>query len=90
MAADYGDGLIEIWTQPIEWDAYTTPEHCNPDIAEFYCRRHWGKSVQDVQEQIAKLRLPWVELPTIEPYDEKEANHLLMLKIGAPMLPGFT
>jgi hypothetical protein len=81
---------FEVWTQPIEWDHYTTPEHWNPDIVEVYCRDHVASSILDVQRQIAKLGLTWVELPSIEPYNQDETNHLMMLRARQPMLPGFS
>ena len=84
------DTGFEVWTQPPEWDRYVTPEHWNPDVAGIYCQKHFGKSIQDVRRQISELGLTWVELPSIESYDENIANYLMMLKINAPMLPGLT
>lgn len=65
------DTGYEVWTQPVEWDVYTTPEHWNPDVAEIYCKEHFGESVEDVQKQIAELGLTWVELPSIQPSSEE-------------------
>ena len=82
------DTGVEVWTQPMEWDRYTTFDHWNPDRVDIYIRKHFENSVQDVQWEISGLGLTWVEPPAITQYDEGQANYLTMLKIGAPMLPG--
>jgi len=77
---------IVVDTQPIYWDqVYPFGE-----MFEIYQMQHWAKSVAAVRRQIEALDLPWVEMPIIEQADEATQNHQVMLKIGAPMLPGFS
>ena len=72
---------IVVDTQPIYWDqVFPFGEMFEP-----YIMNHWAKSEHDLQIP----DLPWVELPTVEQADPEITNHRLMLKIGAPMLPGF-